>query len=109
MTRNVKIGLGVLGALGVVWFVMWSARRKRVFDANKPPWLDPGQPPAGVAAPLTAAQSFAANRCRPMSACCVGRTAGLRTRRTYPGTVADSPHSLVQASFDVIGDDDRVG
>jgi hypothetical protein len=106
MTRGVKIGLAVLSGLILAWFVLWSVQRRQAFEAAAPGWLNPGQPPDGVAAPLTAAQSYAANRCRPMTACCTGRTAGMRTRRTYPPTVAGWSGSFLSAGFNVMGGSD---
>jgi hypothetical protein len=103
--RSLWIGAAFLGVVLLGLVVAVSAQRKQSFEAAAPPWLDPHQPPRGVAAPLTEAQSFAANRCRPFSASSAGRSAGRRLRRTYPPTLAESATSFVQLGFDVRGSD----
>jgi hypothetical protein len=92
------IGLVVLAVAGAALFLIAVTRRVQFYRAA-PAWLDPDQPPDGVAAELstlTADQSWAANRCRNMSACCADQTAGARTRRIYPGTLADSDSSFIR-------------
>ncbi len=81
-------------------------RRADLKRVKGPDWLDVQQPPDGVATDfqtLSADQSWAANRCRPMTACCSGRSAGSRIRKTYPGSLASSDHSFIRASFAVGG------
>lgn len=96
MTRQQRIvAAGVTGTLAVAVIVLWAVN-KRARARREPSWLDPQQPEQGVAAPLTAAQSWAANRARPMTACCTGQTAGMRTRRDYPATLVDAPYSLIR-------------
>lgn len=93
---HIVVGLVVVLAVGGLMFAM--ARRDR-FNRAAPAWLDPHQPPDGVAAELstlTAAQSQAANGCTPLSACCADRTAGARVRRTYPGSLAYSDGSFIR-------------
>ena len=99
--RIVGLILVVVDAAGLV---LVASYRKARFDRAAPAWLDPQQPPDGVAAELstlTADQSWAANRCRHMTACCGEQSAGSRIRRTYPGTLADAPWSLVRARADL--------
>lgn len=103
MRRSLWIGLAFLGVVAIGVFVAVSAQRKATLEAAAPPWLDPGQPPQGVAAPLTAMQSFAANRCSHFSASSAGRGAGRRLRRTYPASLGESRESFVQLGFDVVG------
>lgn len=99
--RVVGLVVVVLGAAGLVLFANY--RRAR-FERAAPGWLNPEQPPDGVAAELstlTADQSWAANRCRHMTACCPGQTAGSRVRRTYPGSLAESDTSFVRGRLGV--------
>jgi hypothetical protein len=83
--------------------VLFAVNRRDVLSRAMPAWLDPGQPPDGVAAQLntlTADQSWAANRARHMTACCADRTAGRRIRRTYPATLAEDPNSFIRATIE---------
>lgn len=100
MTRREWTGVAVLAG---VFALLWIAdRRKAAVDAVTPPWTDPQQPAEGVAEQLTTlspGESWAANRCRPMTACCNGRTAGRRVRRTYPATLSEDPNSLISMTI----------
>lgn len=89
----------VLVAVGAAAFFLYACYRRAAWERAAPAWLDPKQPPDGVASQLptlTDAQSWAANRCRPMAASCCDNTAGRRIRRTYPGSLAESPDSFVR-------------
>jgi len=105
MTRRQKITAAVIvGVLLVAVFVVWAANRRDALARAMPAWLDLQQPPDGVAAELTTLtedQSWAANRARHMTACCPGRTAGQRIRRTYPGCLADSDQSFVRTDVEL--------
>jgi hypothetical protein len=98
-------GLVLLGMLAAV-FVLWVANQRADVERSTPAWLDAGQPPDGVAVnmgSLTDAESWAANRASHMSACCPGRGAGSRVRRTYHDTLADNPNSFIRTSFELSG------
>ncbi len=102
--RQITIVAIVAGVLAVAACGCWAVQRRAEDKRVTPEWLNPHQPPEGVAAELSAlgpAQSWAANRCTPMAASCADRTAGRRTRRTYPGTLADSPDSFIRASVEL--------
>ena len=102
MDRRWKaVGLVVL-VVAAGAFLLFAVNRRSRWERAAPAWLDPQQPPDGVASQLstlTEAQSWAANRCRHMSACCGDQTAGRRVRRTYPGSLAESDTSFIRASF----------
>lgn len=96
----------VAGAVGLMVLFLWGWQRRAALSAVRPSWTDPGQPPDGVAAELnslTDDQSWAANRCRNMSACTPGQTAGYRIHRTYPDQLAGAPDTLVRARVALIG------
>lgn len=104
--RQRVIAWATLGVLAVAAFVVYATTRREIFTAAHPDWLDSGQPPEGLAATvgtLTAAESWAANRASHMTASCTGRGAGRRVRRTYPQTLADSPHSFIRANVNLGG------
>lgn len=101
--QRVVVGAITL-TLAAVVVAVWAANRRYALLRAKPAWLDPEQPPEGVAAvwgTLSPAQSWAANRATPMTACCPGRGAGSRVRRVYPDTLADSPTSFIRAGFNL--------
>lgn len=94
------------GVVVVAALVVWGYTRRQAIEAAIPAWLDTVQPPDNVAAQLptvSEAESFAANRARPMVACCQPYTAGNRVRRTYPRNLAESPDSIVRPFFRVEG------
>jgi hypothetical protein len=96
--RLARVALVVV-AVGM--FILFASMRRDRYNRATPNWLDPQQPPDGIATDLgtlTEKQSWAANRAAPMNACCTDRGAGRRVRRTYPGTLADHPDSLVAGS-----------
>lgn len=102
--------LHVIGVIALVviavCFVLWAIARKQTYTASVPAWSEFDQPPDGIASQVTtlsADQSWAANRCRPMTASCGNRTAGRRLHRTYPATLGHDPCDPVQASFGVVG------
>ena len=105
MTTRQKVMAGVVAlALLLVVLAVWAANRRYAFLRAAPAWLDPEQPPEGVAAAwgaVSPAQGWAANRASPMSACCTGRGAGSRVRREYPDTLAASPNSFIRADFNL--------
>lgn len=107
MTRRQTVIAGAITlALAVAVIVLYAANRRYAFIQARPAWLEGDQPPEGVAAAwgtLSEAQSWAANRAAPMTACCAGRGAGRRVRREYPASLADSDHSFIRASFDLTG------
>lgn len=107
MTRRQQIVAGVIVLVLLAAAVaLWAANRRAALMRAMPAWLDPEQPPEGVAAAwgtLSEAQSWAANRATPMTACCAGRSAGSRVRRTYADTLAHDPGSFIRASFDLTG------
>ena len=97
-------GVAVLLAGAVVG--VWLAQHRHERTGQLPGWTDPQQPPDGVAGEvtqLTADQTWAANRCGPMTACCSSNTAGSRVRRTYASSLTDSADSIVRAAFSVDG------
>lgn len=103
-TRQIRAAAIVVGVLLIAVGVLYAANRRDALARAKPDWLDPQQPPDGVAAQLTTLsqdQSWAANRARHMTACCLGRTAGRRIRRTYPGCLADSDTSIVRTQVEL--------
>lgn len=105
MTRRQYVTIGGI-ALAVVLAVLLlvGVRNKEALQRMRPAWLDPGQPPDDISSALmvcTEAESWAANRCRPMVASCGPNSAGHRIRRTYPATLAASEGSFVRARADV--------
>jgi hypothetical protein len=105
-TRQKAVCWAVAAALAFAALAIYAANRRYRFLAAKPAWLDPQQPPEGIAATygtLTPAESWAANRASHLSACCTDRGAGRRIRRTYPATLADSDGSFIRASFNLGG------
>lgn len=99
MSRSTRIGLVALVLVAVGAFALYAIGRRAQWARGAPAWLAGGQPPDGIASQLstlTAAESWAANRCGPIAAPCAGHTAGRRVRRTYPGTLAESEHSLIR-------------
>lgn len=106
MSRRQMIVLWVIfGAVAVAGLGAVMIHRRRPAP-QVPEWLAGGQPPDSVAPDLmtlTPDQSWAANRARPMVACCGDYTAGRRIRRTYPRSLAESPDSFIAASFDLSG------
>ena len=105
MNRRTSIVAGAV-AVGLVLAILGllAMNRRQRLEAAAPAWLNPDQPPDGVAAQLstlTDAQSWAANRCRPMSACCAANTAGSRVRRQYPSTLACSPGSFIRGGLEL--------
>lgn len=106
MTRRQAVKSAAIGAavaLAVVVLVL--VRRRQAQTPQVPAWLDIRQPPDAIpsAAGLTADQSWAANRCRPFAASSGDHTAGRRVRRTYPASLAESPHSFIRTSFELEG------
>lgn len=102
--RQQLVGGGAVLVLALVAGGIWMAQRRRERAARTPAWTDPQQPPEGTAGEptqLTADQSWAANRCTSLSACCASNTAGMRTRRLYPASLTSSPDSLVRGLIDV--------
>lgn len=104
--RQTIIGGSVAAVLALAVFLLWTAERRAKLERALPAWLDIRQPPESLATELptlTDAQSWAANRCAPMTASCAGRGAGSRVRREYPATLAESPTSIISAgaSFDI--------
>lgn len=98
MTRQRWVAAGVVGALVLIVVLLWTGNRRAALASALPEWTKAYQPPDGVANEvntLTAAQSWASARCTPLTACCEGRTAGMRTRRTYPDTLATSADSFI--------------
>lgn len=99
MRYNKKVAAVVLVVIAVAAFVLYTIGRRDRLARAMPAWLDPQQPPTGVAGQLSTlsdAQSWAANRCTPMSACCAGNTAGARVRRTYAPNLAESTGSFIR-------------
>lgn len=99
--RLAVIGLVVI-AVGA--FLVYAVTRRERFLAAKPAWLDPQQPPDGIASQLPTlsdAESWAANRATPMAQCCGDNTARRSIRRTYPGSLAESGHSFIRGTVAV--------
>lgn len=100
--RQRLVGWGAVVILAILALSIWVMQRRRDDASRTPAWTDPGQPPVGVAntpTQLTADQSWAANRCAPFAASCADNTAGMRVRRRYPDTLADSECSIVRGSI----------
>lgn len=97
--RQTVIASAVVAVLAAAAAGLWYLNRVQAQERETPSWLDPQQPPPGIAAPamatVTPGQSWAANRPRHMTASCCGQSAGLRIRRTYAPTLASDPGSLV--------------
>lgn len=106
-TREQVATGAVVGLLAAGAFGLWAVnRRAELARVKGPDWLDGDQPADGVASDipiLTAQQSWAANRCLPMAACCGDNTAGTRIRRTYPATLASSAGSFIRGGFSIAG------
>ena len=104
--RQTIVAVGVVAVLSLAVAVLWWTNRAHEAERSSPAWLDPQQPPDVVPALVgpTPQESWAANRCRPMTACCTGNTAGTRIRRTYPDTLQSSPHSFIRASVNLSGE-----
>ena len=104
--RQTIVAAGVVGALVLAAGVLWWTNRAHEAERSSPAWLDPQQPPDVIPALTgpTPLESWAANRCRPMTACCTGATAGTRVRRLYPDTLQSSPHSFIRASVNLSGE-----
>lgn len=99
--RQTIAGAAILAVLLVAAFAIWAAERRAALERVLPAWLNPQQPPESLAVellPVSPEASWAANRCAPMTASCVGRGAGSRIRRDYPATLADSDASFISAS-----------
>lgn len=99
MNRRETIVTAVIAAaMAVAALGLWALNRVHVARRSTPEWLDTDPPPEQISGePLTAAQSLAANGVPHMTACCTGRGAGRRVRRTYPASLADEPSSLISA------------
>jgi len=107
VTQRQKVVAGVVLAIGVaVVVLLWNVERRARMLARVPGWNATEVLPDSVApdmATVTDAESWAANRCRPMVACCGEETAGLRVGKLYASSLASSPHSLIRASFELGG------
>lgn len=107
MNRRQTVVVATIGAaVGVAVLVLLVVRRRQLDTPAIPDWLKVQQPPETVTPDLmilTPDQSWAANRCRPMTACCGDLSAGRRIRRTYPPSLAESPDSFIRLSFDLGG------
>lgn len=96
--RQIIISASIVAILIAAAAGLWLLNRNQAAERDSPAWLDPQQPPEGIAGrvnTLTPEQSWAANRALHMSASCGGGTAGSRVRRTYAGTLASNPDSVV--------------
>jgi len=107
VTQRQKIVAGVILAIGVVTVVLlWNVERRARILARIPGWTATEVVPDSVAPDLgtvSELESWAANRCRPMAACCSEETAGRRVAKFYPSSLANSPFSLIRANFEVGG------
>jgi len=104
--RQIFISATAAAGLALVVLVLYAINRRDQLARAMPAWLNVQQPADGIAAELntlTADQSWAANRCRPMTASCTGRTAGTRIRRTYPASLEASDDSFIRAHVSVSG------
>lgn len=101
IVSGVIAGLALLGVLGLL-----VVGRNQRLKSSIPAWLQLRQPPDTVAADMATvseAESWAANRCRPMAASCGGNTAGRRIRREYPGSLEQSEHSFIRGHIELSG------
>lgn len=101
-SRQAVVGGAVVAVLGLAALLLWRTQLRAQDEATTPDWSDPHQPADDLGPAMQVAdpgQSWAANRCGPMTACCTGQTAGRRTRRLYDATLADSPNSLVAGAY----------
>jgi hypothetical protein len=101
MNRRETIVTAVFASLlAVAALGLWMLNRAHVAARSTPAWLNAGgdQGPENVGqVPLTAAQSLAANGVPNMTACCRGRGAPSRIRKTYPASLAAEPSSIISA------------
>ncbi len=98
--------LAIAGGIAVGVIVLWSAGkvRRNAADRSTPDWLRYDRVPDNVAADMATvspAESWAAVRARPICCASPGYTAGMRTRRVYPETLAADPNSLIRTHFDL--------
>lgn len=91
--KKLIIGAGAVGLLAAA--LLWLIQQRAAARHNVPDWTDPEQPPAGTAGqPVvmpTAAASWSA--ARPGDP---GMRGGSRIMRSYSGTLADDPESVVR-------------
>lgn len=102
---NRRVVFVAAAGLGVAAVLIWMIQRRATLP-RVPEWLDTRQPPATLAAQLSTlseAQSWAANRCRPINAACPGYTAGYRVHRLWPDNLSSDPGSLVRFGFEFAG------
>lgn len=86
--RSLVVGGGVLVAL-VLALVFLRKRKPR------PAWTDPEQPDPVMVAAADPTRRFAGAWATPMVGPCPGYSAGSRTLRTYPASLADSCASFI--------------
>jgi len=107
VTQRQKIVAGVVLAIGVgVVVLLWNVERRARILARVPGWTSTEGVPDSVApdlATVSELDSWAANRCRPMIACCGEETAGRYVGKLYDSSLASSPNSLVRANFQIGG------
>lgn len=104
--RQRAVAVVVLVLAAVATFIVYAVNRRERIERASPAWLDPHQPPDGVAGELTtltAGESWAANRCRPLAASCSAHTAGRRVRRIYDPTLEQSSGSYVRTALQIEG------
>lgn len=93
LDRNQRIAAATGGSVLLAVLIVWGLQRRHDNDAATPAWTDPKQPELGTAA--QPAMDWAASRPPTITGACAGITAGAKLRRTYPGTLADSPDSFI--------------
>lgn len=92
--RSLIIGLVAVAVLLVAMCAYYRARRL----AMVPTWLNPEQPPQGVASQLgviSPAQAAVVYGCSPLAGPCSNYSAGSRVLRTYAPSLADDDDALV--------------
>lgn len=102
MTRQRWLLYGFAGLVLVAIAAAYAVQRRRAFQAAHPEWLDPQQPPEGVAAQMTTltdAETRAVYGVPHMTAGCTMHTARRDLMRTYPETLGHCKDSLIQLDF----------
>lgn len=92
--RSLIIGAVAIGAILLLMCAYYRARRL----ASVPTWLNPEQPPQGVASQLgviSPAQAAVVYGCAPLAGPCSNYSAGSRTLRTYAPSLTDDDNALV--------------
>lgn len=93
LDRRQTIIAASAGSVALAAVIVWYVQRCSDAADRTPAWTDPDQPALGTAA--QPAMNWAASRPPTITGPCAGVTAGVKVRRLYPATLADSPDSFI--------------